>query len=226
MIAPGADGVEVGGELCLQLGGKLRGEGRTRDFGWVGVGEVLEHGEGDEEGVAWGPGSGLVAQDAELDGEVVGLLRDGGVDADGEALEHVLLIGWKDGDGVIGGGADLQGALEAVVREERGTEDFGEFAGGVAAEQIHLEETVGCGDEALGDEEVVDRLGVDVGDAVLVAFDGDGGGESGELQGAVYLRQGGAGAVAQPCARAEEGSRAEDAEGEENDEGELDEALG
>ncbi len=58
--------------------------------------------------------------------------------------------------------------------EECGAEDLGEVAGGVAAEGVHLPEAVLRGDEALGDEEVVERGGADVGDAVGVALDGDG----------------------------------------------------
>ena len=93
------------------------------------------------------------------------------------------LVGGEDGDGAVGGGADLQGALEAVVLDEGGAEDLGELAGGVAAEGVHLPEAVLRGDEALGEEEVVEVGGVDGGDAVGVALDGDGGGEAGDGEG-------------------------------------------
>src|SRR3981189_3005954 len=88
--------------------------------------------------------------------------------------------GGGGGDGAVGGGSDEEGALEAVVGEEVGAEDLGECAGGVAAEGIHLPEAVLCGDEALGQEDVVERGGADVGDAVGVALDGDGSGEAGD----------------------------------------------
>ena len=63
-------------------------------------------------------------------------------------------------------------------------------AGGVAAEGLHLPEAVLRGDVALGDDEVVERGGLDVGDAVGVALDGDGSGEAGDGDGAVELREG------------------------------------
>ena len=92
----------------------------------------------------------------ELEREMGALDGDGGVDAGGVALEEVELVGWEGGDGAVGGGADLEGALEAVVGEEAGAEDFGEGAGGVAAEGVHLPEAILCGDEALGEDEVVE----------------------------------------------------------------------
>ncbi len=99
------------------------------------------------------------------------------------------LIGWECGEGAVGGGAELEGALEAVVGEEGWAEDLGEGAGGVATESIHLPEAVLRGDEALGEEEVVERGGADVGNAVGVALDGDGCGEAGDGDGSVELRE-------------------------------------
>jgi hypothetical protein len=151
VIAPGDYGVEVGDEGLGETGG----EGFAAELGWEAGGEVLKHDEGDEEAVARGPGSGLVAEEAELEGEMGALEFDGGVDAGGVTLEEMELIGGEGGDGAVGGGSDEKGALEAVVSEEGGAEDFGEGAGGVAAKGVHLPETVLCGDEALGDEEVV-----------------------------------------------------------------------
>jgi hypothetical protein len=92
----------------------------------------------------------LIAEEAELEREVGALEVDGGVDAGGVAFEEVELIGGEGGDGAVGGGAEEEGALEAVVGEETGAEDFGEGAGGVAAEGVHLPEAVLRGDEALG----------------------------------------------------------------------------
>ena len=110
---------------------------------------------------------------------------DVGVDAVGVGLELVELVGGKDGDGAVGGGAELEEALLAVVVDEGGAEDFGEGAGAVAAEGVHLEEAVGGGDVALGEEQVVEVGGVEGGDALGVAGDGDGGGEAGDGDGAV-----------------------------------------
>jgi hypothetical protein len=151
VIAPGDYGVEVGDEV-LETGGK----GFAAEFRGEAGGEVLKHDEGDEEAVARGPGGGLVAEEAELEGEMGALEVDGGIDAGGVALEEVELVGGESGDGAVGGGSEEEGALEAVVGEEAGAEDLGEGTGGVAAEGVHLPEAVLCGDEALGEEEVVE----------------------------------------------------------------------
>ena len=99
---------------------------------------------------------------------------DGGVDAGGVLLEEMELVGREGGEGAVGGDAELEGALEAVVDEEAGAKDFGESAGGVAPESVHLPEAVLRGDEALSEDEVVERGGAEMGDAVRVALDGDG----------------------------------------------------
>ena len=52
-------------------------------------------------------------------------------------------------------------------------------------------------DVALREEDVVDAGGMDGGDAVAVAGDGDGGSEAGDLEGAVELRKRGAHGVAE-----------------------------
>ncbi len=57
----------------------------------------------------------------------------------------------------------------------------------MAAEKVHLPEAVLRGDVALGEDEVFERGGVDVGDAVGVALDGDGGGEAVDGESAVEL---------------------------------------
>jgi hypothetical protein len=121
VIAPGEYGVEVGDEVLGETGG----EGFAAELGGKAGGEVLKHDEGDEEAVARGPGGGLVAEEAELEGEMGALEFDGGVDAGGVALEEVELIGGEGGDGSVGGGSDEEGALEAVVSEEAGAEDLG-----------------------------------------------------------------------------------------------------
>jgi hypothetical protein len=183
VIAPGEYGVEIGDEVLGETGG----EGFAAELGGPAGGEVLKHDEGDEEAVARGPGGGLIAEEAELEGEVGTLEFDGGVDAGGVALEEMDLVGGEGGDGAVGGGSDEEGALEAIVGEKAGAEDLGEGAGGVAAKGVHLPEAVLCGDEALGEEEVVECGGAEVGDAVGVALDGDGSGEAGDGDGAVEL---------------------------------------
>jgi hypothetical protein len=114
------------------------------------------------------------------------------------------LIRRERGKGAAGRGTDLQGALGAVVGEERFAEDGGELAGGVAAEQVHLEEAVLCGDVALSDEEVVEVRRAKVRDAVGIALNCDRSGESGNGDGAVELGKIGEGCVVDPAAQAKE----------------------
>lgn len=211
VVAPGAHGVEVG----EQGGVKAGGEDLAAEFGGEGGGEVLEHDQGDEEGVAGGPGGGLGVEEAELEREVGPLDGDGGVDPAGVELEVVELVGGESGGGAVGGGAELEGALGAVVGECGGAEDLGEGSGGVATEGFHLPEAVLGGNEALGDDQVVDRGGVDGGDPVVVALDGDGSGEAGKGERAVELGEGVAHGMAGPEAGAEErGDEQDEDEGE------------
>jgi hypothetical protein len=223
VVAPGADGVEVGKEG----GGQVGGEEFAVEFGGELGGEVFGHDEGDEEGVARGPGRGGVVEEVELYRKGVGGLGvgaggavggDEGVDAVGVDLELVELIGGEGGDGAVGGGTELEVALEAVVFDEGGAEDLGELAGAVAAEGVHLEEAVGGGDVALGEEEIVEGGGVDGGYALRVAGDGDGRGEAGDREVAVELRKGGAEVAAEVDGEkdgGEEEQKEEDAGGEE-----------
>ena len=196
MVTPGDGGVEIADEV----GGKFCGEGFAVEFSGEAGGEVLEHDKADEERVAWRPGSGLVAEEAELEWEVGTLEVDGGVDTGGVLLEEVEFVGREGGEGAVGGDAELEGALEAVVDEEAGAKDLGESAGGMAAESVHLPEAILRGDEALGEDEVVERGCAEMGDAVSVALDGDGAGETGDGEGAVELRQRVAHGLTEPVA--------------------------
>ena len=136
MVAPGADGVEVGEEV----GGEMGCEGFAAELGGELGGEILEHGEGDEEGVAGCPRDWLVVEDVELYGEVAGAYGqiDGVVDATGVGFELVELVGCKDDDGAVGCRAKLQDALATVVVDESGSEYLSELTCGVAAQDIHL----------------------------------------------------------------------------------------
>ena len=68
MVAPGADGVEIGFERGV---GEFGGDAAARKLGGdVGV-ESLHHGEADADGVDAGPRLGAVVEDAEFDGEGV-----------------------------------------------------------------------------------------------------------------------------------------------------------
>lgn len=115
---------------------------------------------------------------------------DGGINALGVELKPVKLVGRQRGDGAIGGGAHLENALGTVVNNKAWAEDLGEFTGSVTAEDVHLPKAVLRGDEALGDDEVVERSGMDVRYAVRIALDGDGRGEASNGESAVNLWQG------------------------------------
>ena len=122
VVTPGDDRVEVADEVLREAGG----EGFAVELGGEAGGEVLEHDKADEEGIARCPWGGLVAEETELEREVGALEGHGGVYAGGILLEEVKLIGREGGDGAVGGGAELEGALEAVVGEERRAEDVGQ----------------------------------------------------------------------------------------------------
>ena len=128
MIAPGAYWIEIGDLLR----GKMRCEGFAAEFHRELRGEVLEHGQRDEEGVSWLPWSGCVVQQVEFDGKVTGVgiagLRDEGVDAACVRFELMELVGGEHHHRTIGGFCKLQGALQTVMRDEIWAEDFGLLA--------------------------------------------------------------------------------------------------
>jgi hypothetical protein len=142
---------------------------------------------------------------------------DGCIDAAGVEIEPVKLVGGESGCGAVCGSTQTEGALGAVVGYERGSEKFGESAGAVAAQGLHLPESVLGSDEALGEDEVVERGSLDVGDAVIVATDGYGLGETGDGESAIDLGEGIAHGVAGPDARAEEDDDKENKYGNEED---------
>jgi hypothetical protein len=224
MVSPGDYGVEVVDEVWGEFGGEVF----AVELGGEAGGEVLEHDEADEEGVAGCPGSRLITEEAELEREMRALDGDGGVDTGGVALDEVELVGREGGGGAVGGDAEGEGSLEAVVGEERGAEDLGEGAGGVAAEGVHLPEAVLCGDEALGEDEVVERSGTEVRDAVSIALDGDGGREAGDGEGAVKLREGISHGLAEPVTGDEgaDDNDEDDERGEGDDDATEDAAAG
>jgi hypothetical protein len=152
VVAPGDGRVEIADEVCREFSG----EGFAVELGGETSGEVLEHDESDEDGIAGRPRGGLVAEETEFQWEVGALEFDGGVDSCCIAFELMELVWWERGEGAVSRVAEFEGALEAVVGEERWAEDLCEGSGRVAAEGIHLPEAVLGGDEALGEEEIVE----------------------------------------------------------------------
>jgi hypothetical protein len=214
VVAPSDGGVEIADQVCGEYGG----EGFAVEFSGEAGGEVLEHDEADEEGVAGCPGSGLVMEEAELKREVGSLEVDRSVDAGRVSLEEMKLVRWDGRDSAVSGEAKLKGALKAVVDEQTRAENFGESASAVAAESIHLPETILRSREALGEEEVVERGGADVRDAVGVALDCNGGREAWDRDGTVELWEGVLHALAEPVVRGEGANdNDEDHEGGESD---------
>jgi hypothetical protein len=206
VVAPGAYGIEVGQELRWEFGRERFAVELLREAG----GEVLEEDDANGDGVAGCPGGGLVAEEAELDGEMCALSFHGGVYAAGVELEPAHLLGWEDGVGAVGSCADLEGALKAVVGNQLGTEDLGHITGDVAAKCVHLPEAVLSRDVALGDDEVVERSGADVGDAVGITLYGDWGREAVDGESAVELRERVEHGLLGPVVRCEEGDGCED----------------
>jgi hypothetical protein len=206
MIAPGSYGIEIAEKLCRQMGG----DGLAAELGGEAIGQVLVHDEANEEGVARSPLGGVVAEGLKLEREMVTLQGDGGVDSAGVDLEIVKLIFGDGRYGAVGGGAQLERSLDAVVLEKRRPEDLGELASGVAAEHVHLKEAVLGGDEALCKDEVVERGSANVGHSVGIALNRDRGRDAGYAERAVDLRERCGEEMLNVTARGEEGGEAQD----------------
>jgi hypothetical protein len=188
----------------------MGGDGLAAEFGGKAVGEVLIHDEADEEGVTRSPGRWVVAEDLEFEREMVALDGDGGVDSAGVDLEVVKLLFGDSRDGPVGGGPQLKSSLDTVMLEKGGPENLGQLTGGVPAERVHLKEAVLGGDEALGEDEVVERGGTDVGDPVGIALDCDRSGDAGYAEFAIDLRERCSQEMVNVAARGEEGGESND----------------
>lgn len=99
------------------------------------------------------------------------------------------LIGWQRGDGAVGGCTDLEDALGTIMRDKAWAENCGKLSGSMATKHVHLPETVLCGDKALCNDEVVEAGRVDMRNAVGVALNTYGSGETSDRKGAVNLRE-------------------------------------
>lgn len=87
----------------------------------------------------------------------------------------------------------------------------------MAAQKIHLEESVLCGDEALCEDEIVERGSADVRYAVNIALYGGRRGEAGNGEGSVDLGERGLQNVLHIGAGREEGGEPEDEENGDGD---------
>ena len=136
------------------------------------------------------PFFGLAAEEVELGGQPAFAAANVGVDA-------LAVVVQRGGRGVVeavefglGGAVEADDAAEAIDVEGGCAEEFGEAAVGDAAVELHLPEAVLCVGEALGAVEVGFVLGVDVGDAMLVAQHFYGRIQFGEVKFAFKLRSG------------------------------------
>ena len=135
--------------------GRGGGEASRPSFGrsrWSDPGTY----DSNEDGVAGGPGVGVVASRWNSRGRCGRCDGDGGVDSAGVDFQPVLLVGRQGGDCAVGGGTNLECALQAVMVQHVTAKNGGHLACCIATQQIHLPEAVLRGDVALGEDEVVE----------------------------------------------------------------------
>ena len=162
---------------------------------------------------------GLAAEEVELGGQPAAAAANVGVDA-------LAVVAQSGNRGFVqrrelgfGRAAKADDAAESVDVERDGTKELGQLSQGDAAVLVHLPEPVLGVNEPLCAPEVGLRLGVEVGNAVLVAQDLDGRVQLGQLQFAPVL---GRGPLNQPPVDVDNQSAAEKNENEEDGEGEDD----
>ncbi|SPF35622.1 hypothetical protein SBA4_1720003 [Candidatus Sulfopaludibacter sp. SbA4] len=174
--------VEAWGNLerdCGLQADELEGALQAESLDVLGVGdfarEVAGHGEAGDaaEAILGGPEAGGVAGDCELGGKLARERANVRVDAVGEGGDDEAGVGAVGGPLGVPIAVKGDGAGQLVALDGGGAEDFSEFAGADAPPQIDLEQAVLGGDVALGEEEIVDRGGVDVGYSPAVAEDLD-----------------------------------------------------
>jgi hypothetical protein len=199
-------------------GGVVRGRERTKKRDGVGAELVAEHAErvledvvrvleierqriDHEEAVLGEPGFGVGAEEEILEG-FLGEGGEAGVGSGGVGVEEGAVGGGELSEDGLGERAEAVRARAAVERERDFAEEFGEFAGGAAAQEIHLKKTILGVEKAEGAGDVGARGAADRGDAEGVARGGDGSGEAGERARAVELREAGAELKIKPCAGA------------------------
>jgi hypothetical protein len=102
---------------------------------------------------------------------MVPILSDEEVYAGGVLFVAMAVRGRKVAENSFRDIAKLENALGLVVIQHPLAEDFGQFAGCVAAQAIHLPEAVLGGDIALGKEQIILCGSLNMRDAVAVAPD-------------------------------------------------------
>ncbi len=209
-------------QLVDLLGGQPRGGQGAVDLVLHVAAQVPGHGLEPGDGVDRVPGLGLVVvlerEGRVLDGQRLALVvLQVGVDPVGVRLQ--VFLGGRRQLGVVLLLRDLppaHGAQEGVGLHLLGAEHLREPSGRHVAADVHLPEAVLRLDEALGAEEVLGAVGVDLGNAVAVAHDLHLARQPLELEGALRLGEGGANGTDAPV-RAEGDARHEQQHGDDHE---------
>jgi hypothetical protein len=153
---------------------------------------------------------------------LLGESGEAGVDARGVGVEERAFGGRDGGEDGAGEGAETVETRGAVAGDGGGAEEFGEFAGGGAAQEIHLEEAFLRVEPAEGAGDIGAALATDRGHAEGVARDRHRRTETGGGGGAVEQREAGAHARVEPTA----GDGGEEEQGADEGGGEAEDFAG
>src|SRR5580704_19247826 len=151
--------------------------------------EELGHGEANQHRILDGPHMRWVGEKAELQRKGFHVLGDIGVHAVGVGLEMWALRRFQDCGRLLRGLPQPEDSLLAIGRDEVRSKDYSEITGGEAARHVHLPKTLLRRHVSLGEEKVVEVGSRDGRDTQRVAAHNHWLRESGQMNGAVYLRQ-------------------------------------
>ena len=170
------------------VGGEGRAEPGPGQLVGVVASQVPRHRLEPRDGVDGGPLLDLVARHLEAQHGIlqrhVARVAHGGdvvVDTVRVGVEVLPRLRRQGRQLLLGDVAPTKGADDLVGLDPRRADELGEPAGRDVAAEVHLEEAVLRGDEALGPEEVVRGVGIDLGHTLLVPDHPDLGAETVEL---------------------------------------------
>src|SRR5215469_17305823 len=145
MIAPGAIDVQVGGKLRSQfLEDLLPYEGRMGTRA-ERLGHLVENGERIQDL----PVPRCVVENAELERQPVAVGVDVSVHSAGVSSQIATLLGTKRGQTLFRLDTNSENSLLPIAVNPDFPHDLGEFARRGASHEIHLEQSILCGDVAL-----------------------------------------------------------------------------
>ena len=156
-----------------------------------GILEIEHHGVTDQQGVLGQPRLRPHAEDVVLEGSRAQRAQ-AGVDAGGVRVDQRPLLGRQQRQCLPGQGPKTVDSRLAVDRNRRRTEKLGEFTGGPASQEVHLEEAVLRMDVAECARDVPTGVAADRRHSGAIAINRDCGGETRQCCGAVDLGQGAA----------------------------------